>query len=112
LQERFQLTWAGCLGGAILEESYWQIMGKVGFSEIQIVSRHTLTPKELKAMARCPGEEFTPPPNNEDLQIVQGKVDSVWNMLVLKMFATCHDQFFNCIIVQVMYIAPMMPHNS
>jgi hypothetical protein len=53
-------------------------------------------------MARCPGEEFTPPPNNEDLQIVQGKVDSVWNMLVLKMFATCHDQFFNCIIVQVM----------
>ena len=82
LQERFQLTWAGCLGGAILggailEESYWQIMGKVGFSEIQIGSRHTLTPKELKAMACCPGEEFTPPPNNEDLEIVQGKVDSV-----------------------------------
>jgi hypothetical protein len=23
----------------------------------------------------CPGEEFTPPPNNEDLEIVQGKVD-------------------------------------
>jgi hypothetical protein len=31
---------------------------------------------ELKAMASCPGEEFTPLPNNEDLEIVQGKVDS------------------------------------
>ena len=77
LQERFQSTWAGCLGGAILEESYWQIMGRAGYTEIQIVSRHTLTPMELKAMACCPGEEFTPPPNNEDLEIVQGKVDSV-----------------------------------
>ena len=77
LRERFQTTWAGCLGGAILEESYWQIMGRAGFTEIQIVSRHTLTRMELKAMACCPGEEFTPPPNNEDLEIVQGKVDSV-----------------------------------
>ena len=65
------------MGGAILEESYWQIMGRAGFTEIQIVSRNTLTPKELKAMACCPGEEFTPPPKNEDLEIVQGKVDSV-----------------------------------
>jgi ubiquinone/menaquinone biosynthesis C-methylase UbiE len=77
LQECFQSTWAGCLGGAILEENYWQIIGRAGFTEIQIVSRHTLTPKELKAMACCPGEEFTPPPNNEDLEIVQGEVDSV-----------------------------------
>ncbi len=77
LHKRFQSTWAGCLGGAILEESYWQILSRAGFTEIQIVSRHTLTPMELKAMACCPGEEFTPPPNNEDLEIVQGKVDSV-----------------------------------
>ena len=77
LQERFQSTWAGCLGGAILEESYWQIIERAGFSKIQTVSRHTLTPTELKAMACCPGEEFTPPPNNEDLEIVQGKVDSI-----------------------------------
>jgi arsenite methyltransferase len=77
LQKRFQSTWAGCLGGAILEESYWQIMGRAGFTKFQIVSRHTLTPMELKAMACCPGEEFTPPPNVEDLEIVQGKVDSV-----------------------------------
>jgi hypothetical protein len=77
LQVRFQLTWAGCLAGAILEESYWQNMGRAGFTEIQIVSRPTLSPNELKAVACCPGEEFTPPPNNEDLKIVQGKVDSV-----------------------------------
>ena len=77
LKERFQSTWAGCLGGAILEENYWQIIGETGFTEIHIVSRHTLTPTELKAMACCPGEEFTPPPNMEDLEIVQGKVDSV-----------------------------------
>jgi ubiquinone/menaquinone biosynthesis C-methylase UbiE len=77
LRERFQSTLAGCLGGAILEESYWDTMRKAGFTEFQMVSRHTLTPMELKAMACCPGEEFTPPPNNEDLEIVQGKVDSV-----------------------------------
>jgi SAM-dependent methyltransferase len=77
LQGRFQSTWAGCLGGAILEESYWQIIERAGFIKIQTVSHHTLTPTELKAMACCPGEEFTPPPNNEDLEIVQGKVDSV-----------------------------------
>jgi len=77
LRERFQATWAGCLGGAILEKSYWQIIGRAGFTEIQIVSRHTLTHMELKAMACCPGEAFTPSPNNEDLDIVQGKVDSV-----------------------------------
>ncbi len=77
LKERFQATWAGCLGGAILEESYWRTIGKAGFTESQIVSRHTLTGIELKAMACCPGEEFTPPPNNEDLEIVQGKVDSI-----------------------------------
>ena len=41
LQERFQSTWAGCLGGAIFEKNYWQIMEHAGFTEILIVSRHT-----------------------------------------------------------------------
>lgn len=77
LGERFQSTWAGCLGGAIHAEDYWQTVRKAGFTEIQIVARHTLTPEELKAMACCPGEEFTPPPNNEDLILVEEKVDSV-----------------------------------
>jgi SAM-dependent methyltransferase len=76
-RERFQSTWSGCLGGAIIEESYWDTMGKAGFSEFKMVSRHTLTSTELKEMASCPGEEFTPPPNNEGLEIVQRKVDGV-----------------------------------
>lgn len=77
LGERFQSTWAGCLGGAIHKENYWKTVRKAGFTEIQIVARHTLTPGELKAMACCPGEAFTPPPNNEDLILVEEKVDSV-----------------------------------
>jgi SAM-dependent methyltransferase len=77
LCERFQSTWAGCLGGAICEEDYWQTVRRAGFAEIQIVARHTLTSEELAAMACCPGEEFTPPPSEEDRLLVEGKVDSV-----------------------------------
>lgn len=77
LRDRFQTTWAGCLGGAILEEIYFHTITTAGFTGIQIVSRHTLTSMELKAMACCPGEAFTPAPNKEDLEIVQGKVDSI-----------------------------------
>ncbi len=77
LKKRFQSTWAGCLGGAIPEEEYMQIIKSVGFNEIQIISQHTLTPEELHAMASCPGEEFTPPPGEEDRLLVEGKVASI-----------------------------------
>ncbi|MFQ5641913.1 MAG: methyltransferase domain-containing protein [bacterium] len=77
LRERFQSTWAGCLGGAISEEDYWQTVRRTGFVEIQIVARHTLTSEELEAMACCPGEEFTPPPSEEDRLLVEDKVASV-----------------------------------
>lgn len=77
LRDRFQSTWAGCLGGAILEDEYWQTVRKAGFVEIQIVARHTLTTEELEAMACCPGEEFTPPPSKEDRLPVEGKIASV-----------------------------------
>ena len=77
LRERFRSTWAGCLGGAIPEEDYWQTVKQAGFTEIQIVARHLLTPEELEAMACCPGEEFTPPPSKEDRLAVEGKVASV-----------------------------------
>ena len=76
LRERFQSTWSGCLGGAILENDYWQTVNRAGFTEIQIVSSYTLTFEELKAMACCPGEEFTPAPAKEDIAAVQGKVVS------------------------------------
>jgi arsenite methyltransferase len=77
LRERFQSTWAGCLGGAIPEEDYLQMVREAGFHAVQIVVDHTLTAAELEAMARCPGEEFTPAPAREDLSVVQGKVKSI-----------------------------------
>ncbi len=77
LQERFRSTWAGCLGGAIFEKDYWQTVTESGFTGIQIVARHTLTPPELQAMACCPGEDFTPAPSEEDRACVEGKVVSV-----------------------------------
>jgi len=77
LQERFQSTWAGCLGGAIAEEDYLDTVRQAGFTEIKIEVRHTLTVEELEAMACCPGKEFTPAPAKEDLNVVQGKVMSV-----------------------------------
>jgi ubiquinone/menaquinone biosynthesis C-methylase UbiE len=77
LKERFKSTWAGCLGGAIPEEEYMQIVKSAGFNEIQIIARHTLSPDELNAMASCPGEEFTPPPSKEDRLLVEDKVASI-----------------------------------
>ncbi len=77
LRERFRLAWAGCLGGAIPETDYWQTVRTAGFTEIQIVSRHVLSPEELAAMASCPGKDFTPSPDQEDRAQVEGKVASV-----------------------------------
>ena len=77
LKERFQSTWAGCMGGAIEENNYFEIVRKAGFGQIEIVSRHLLLPKELESMACCPGPEFTPAPAKEDLAVVQGKVISI-----------------------------------
>lgn len=77
LRNRFESTWSGCLGGAIPENEYLKKVKEVGFAEIQIVAHHLLTPEELEAMARCPGEEFTPAPAKEDLAVVQGRVKSI-----------------------------------
>ncbi len=77
LKERFQATWPGCLGGAIPEDEYLNLIREAGFAGLQIVARHLLTPVELAAMACCPGKEFTPPPAPQDLGAVQGKVASI-----------------------------------
>ena len=75
--ERFRSTWAGCLGGSINEEDYFEIVRKAGFRQVEIVSRHPLCPDELEAMACCPGPEFTPAPEKEDLAVARGKVTSI-----------------------------------
>lgn len=77
VQERFQSTWAGCVGGAADEDSYFEIVRRVGFRQVEVVARHPLSSKELEAMACCPGPEFTPVPAKEDLDVVQGKVISI-----------------------------------
>jgi SAM-dependent methyltransferase len=77
LRARFQETWSGCLGGAIPERDYWETVERAGFVAVEVVSRHVLTPTELTAMASCPGEDFTPPPQAEDLALVEGTVASV-----------------------------------
>jgi arsenite methyltransferase len=77
VQERFQSTWAGCLGGAIDEQSYFEVVRKAGFRQVEVVARHPLPAKELEAMACCPGPGFTPVPAKEDLALVQGKVLSI-----------------------------------
>ncbi len=77
LRERFQSTWAGCLGGAIPEKDYFETVNKAGFTAVQIVVQHALTPDELLAMASCPGKEFTPAPTIEDIAVMQGKVKSI-----------------------------------
>jgi arsenite methyltransferase len=77
IRERFQWTWAGCVGGAIEEERYFQIVQDAGFNAVEFVARHPLQPKELEEMACCPGPEFTSIPAKEDIASVDGKVISI-----------------------------------
>ncbi len=77
VRERFQSTWSGCMGGAIEEDRYFQIVQDAGFTAVEFVARHPLRPKELEEMACCPGPEFTPVPAKEDIASVEGKVISI-----------------------------------
>ena len=77
LRARFRSTWSGCLGGALPEDEYLEIIDKAGFVERRIVTRHVLTPEELYAMSYCPGAEFAPAPPKEDVARVQDTVVSI-----------------------------------
>lgn len=77
VRDRFQSTWAGCVGGAIKEDTYFEIPHDAGFADIEVVARHPLASKELEEMASCPGPEFTPVPAKEDIASVEGKVVSL-----------------------------------
>ncbi len=77
VHQRFQSTWAGCVGGAIEEDRYFRIVHEAGFTAVEFVARHPLQAKELGEMACCPGPEFTPVPAKEDIAAVQGKVISI-----------------------------------
>ena len=75
--KRLRSTWTGCLGGTIDEESYFETVRQAGFTGIEIVARHSLSPRELEDMSCCPGPEFTPAPESADLAAVQGNVVSI-----------------------------------
>jgi ubiquinone/menaquinone biosynthesis C-methylase UbiE len=77
VKAHFEATWAGCMGGAMEEQAYLELIKQAGFEELHIVTKHTLDPKELEEMARCPGPEFTPLSENEDMAGVQGKLTSI-----------------------------------
>jgi len=74
---RLRSTWSGGLGGTVFEEDYWRTVGNAGFTDIKIVAKYVFSPEELKAIALCPGREFTPPVSTADIAAVTGKVASV-----------------------------------
>jgi len=76
VREYFQSIWSGCTGGAIPEDEYFKIVQEVGFSQLKVVARHTLNPKELDEMASCPGKKFSPAFSKEKLAQMQGKIVS------------------------------------
>lgn len=77
VHERFQMTWAGCVGGAIDKESYFEIIRNIGFINVNLVAQHLLASKELDEMACCPGTEYTPVPAEEDVAVTQNKIASI-----------------------------------
>ena len=77
VHERFQKTWAGCVGGAIDKESYFEIIRNIGFKDVNLVAQHLLASKELDEMACCPGAEYTPAPAEEDVAVTQNKIASI-----------------------------------
>lgn len=77
IKERFQRNWVGCLGGAVEEKEYFDIIREAGFQHIKEVARHCLAGKELEAMASCPDADSTPTPAKADLASIEGKVMSI-----------------------------------
>ena len=77
VKSRFEATWAGCVGGAMEERAYFDLIRQAGFEKIRIVARHSFASAELEEMASCPSPEFTPRPEKEDLVAVQGTVMSI-----------------------------------
>lgn len=77
LEASFQSTWAGCVGGAVAQKHYFEIVRDAGFTDIAVVSEHIFSPGELDEMACCPGPEFTAKPADVNLAAVQGKVTSI-----------------------------------
>jgi len=77
LEASFESTWAGCVGGALPVERYFETVRQAGFEHISVVGEHPFSAGELDEMACCPGPDFTPKPAQADLDAVQGKLTSI-----------------------------------
>ena len=77
INERFKSTWRGILGGAIPEKDYLETVKKAGFKDIKVVKRHMFTSEEVFMMSQCPGPEFVPAADPEDLKVLEGKAASL-----------------------------------
>lgn len=77
LEGRFRSTAVGCMAWAIPEGDYLDLVQRSGFTDLHVVTCHRLGPEEVEAMARCPGPDFSPPVNDDDLAAVQGKMASI-----------------------------------
>jgi SAM-dependent methyltransferase len=78
LQQRFRSTAPGCLAGwAMPEHEYLDLVAEAGFTDIHVVSCHRLGSQEVEAMARCPGPEFSPPVDPDDLLAVEDGMASI-----------------------------------
>jgi arsenite methyltransferase len=77
IRERLRATWAGCLGGALEQDDYFRVVEEAGFTELEVLTSHILDPEGLRAMAGCPGDDFTTAPVEEDVAAADGKVASI-----------------------------------
>ncbi|HWE56099.1 MAG TPA: methyltransferase domain-containing protein, partial [Acidimicrobiales bacterium] len=77
LDTAFQETWAGCLGGAVPEQRYFDMVRAAGFHAVTVAGDKPLSAEVLDHMSVCPGPQFTPKPARADLAAVQGKVTSI-----------------------------------
>jgi len=73
----FAASWVGCMGGAIPETDYLQMVSAAGFTTPTVAARHTLGAGELAAMSCCPGQRYTTGPAAADLAAVAGTVLSI-----------------------------------
>ncbi len=77
LEAPFRSTAAGCLAWAMPEAAYLELVGRSGFVDLHVVTCHRLGAEEVNAMARCPGQDFSPVVDEADMAAVQGKMASI-----------------------------------
>lgn len=74
---QYRASWPGCLGGAIPEAEYLQLIWSAGLSDLALIARHSLGEQELLSMSCCPSEQYVAPLPAWELAGLRGKVTSI-----------------------------------